>query len=103
MVVSNEPGHYEEGKFGIRIENLLLVQDFKHPEDEELDRRGFYCMTVIPYSTKLLKMDLLNRDNIEFINAYHARCLHEVSPILQKHGWDLGLKWLEKRCQPIRN
>ena len=95
MVVTNEPGYYEEGAFGIRIENQMVVQDkFK-------GFQGFLNMTVVPYERKLFKMDLIGQNYIDYINEYHQRCLKQVGPILKEMGWFLGLDWLEKNCQHI--
>ncbi len=47
-------------------------------------------MTVVPYCTKLLKMDLLSKVYIDYINAYHERCMKEVGAILKSKGWELG-------------
>ena len=49
-----------------------------------------------------MKMDLLSKADIEYINNYHKRCYKEVSPILIKHNWKLGLKWLESNTNPIK-
>ena len=96
MICSNEPGHYEDGKFGIRVENLLTV------EKNKKGLLGFFALTRVPYCKKLLKMDLLSKADIEYINAYHAKCLKEISPILKKYNWIEGLKWLKNETKPIK-
>ena len=63
--MSNEPGYYEEGAFGIRIENDLLV------EKKREGFLGFLNMTLVPYCAKLLKKDILSRFDLKYINDYH--------------------------------
>ena len=58
-------------------------------------------MTSVPYDRKLFKMDMISKDYIDYINAYHQRCLKDVGPILKEMGWDLGYQWLVKHCKPI--
>jgi len=62
---------------------------------------GFNVMTAVPYARNLLRMDLLSKADIQYINKFHERCYKEVSPILNKHNWKLGLKWIEKLTKPI--
>jgi len=95
QVVSNEPGYYEEGAFGIRIENDLLVEKKKE------GFLGFLNLSVIPYCKKLLNLDLLSKRDINFINAFHQRCVKEVEPILKEKKWELGLKWLHAQAEKI--
>ncbi len=59
-------------------------------------------MTVVPYCTKLLKMDLLSKVYIDYINAYHERCMKEVGAILKSKGWELGYQWLFEQTKPIK-
>jgi Xaa-Pro aminopeptidase len=72
MIISNEPGYYENNHFGIRIENLLLVQ--KVNELESYNGREFYkfeSLTLIPIQIKMIKLELLTLDEREYINNYH--------------------------------
>ncbi len=95
--MSNEPGFYQEGEkgFGIRIENVILVEEVMEKF------LGFYNMTLVPYCKNLLKADLLSRNDIKYINEYHERCLKEVGPILKEMKWDLGYQWLVKHTKPM--
>lgn len=78
MCVSDEPGFYKEGEFGIRIENVIMCQ--KHPVHE-----GFYMwenLTVAPYARALIDKDLLSPRDIRFIDGFHAKCLEKLTPLL---------------------
>ena len=79
MIVSNEPGFYREGEYGIRIENLLLVTPPEDIPDGERPMMGFETLTLAPYDRMLIDLALLREDEIAWINAYHARVLGELS------------------------
>lgn len=77
MIVTNEPGYYEPGKYGIRIENMLVVVT---------DSEGlltFENMTLCPYDKNLLDLSLLSQSDRAFINEYHERVWKLVSPHLE--------------------
>ncbi len=67
MVVSNEPGYYLEDHFGIRIENVIFVKEY----EEDKTKICFENFTMVPYENTLLDLDLLSRDIINYINAFH--------------------------------
>lgn len=92
MVLSNEPGYYEEGAFGIRTENLVIVQ----PAAKE-GWLKFETVTLFPINTSLIVQPLLTRDQLEWINAYNARVLAEVGPLVE--GEELA--WLEEACKTL--
>ncbi len=96
MILSNEPGYYKAGEFGIRIENLILTvqQDIEGAEGEYL---GFECLTFVPIDRTLIEETLLTADEINWWNDYHARVWDILSP--QMDGEDLA--WLEKHCAPL--
>ena len=96
MILSNEPGYYKPGEFGIRIENLVLVEKREIPgmEGEWL---GFETLTLVPIDKTLVDRDLLSEAELEWWNNYHARVLEVLAPQLQ--GEDLA--WLEKACEPL--
>jgi len=96
MILSNEPGYYKAGEFGIRIENLILTvqQDIEGPEGEYL---GFECLTFVPIDRTLVEVTLLTADEINWWNDYHAKIWDILSP--QMDGEDLA--WLEKHCAPL--
>ena len=87
-VISNEPGFYLAGKYGIRIENLLAV------EDRENGFLGFRDLTLFPYDKKLIDKTLLTAEEVEQINTYHNHILKELSPYLEKPQQE----WLKVLC-----
>lgn len=84
MVVSNEPGFYKTGGFGIRIENLVMVQSIKMPKSAERKMLGFETLTCAPYDLRLIDTALLNVNEIAWINAYHAWVKVSLSKNLDK-------------------
>ena len=96
MILSNEPGYYKTGEYGIRIENLVLVVE--HPvEGAEKETLRFETLTFAPIERRLIKKDMLSPSELEWLNAYHAQVLEKIGPRLE--GDDLA--WLEKACAPI--
>ena len=79
MCVSDEPGYYHAGEFGIRIENVVMVQ--KHPKYE--NHYFFENLTTAPYCRELIDTSLLGADMIRFINQFHYRCLEVLTPLLK--------------------
>ena len=79
MIVSNEPGYYQEGKFGIRIENLIIVQ-----EDEKSECYYFENLTLCPYDLNLIKFELLSNTDKQHINNYHQRVYDTLKPMLKE-------------------
>lgn len=96
MILSNEPGYYKQGHFGIRIENLVLVER-REIAGAEGDYLGFETLTFVPIDRRLVDTDMLNPEEVEWWNAYHTRVLDILSP--QLVGDDLA--WLEGQCAPI--
>ena len=72
MILSNEPGYYKAGAYGIRIENLVLVET-RAIEGAEREMRGFETLTLAPFDRTLIDVPLLTPDEIAWIDAYHAR------------------------------
>lgn len=102
MFLSNEPGYYEDGKFGIRLENIELVVPAKTPYNHK--NRGFLTfetVTLVPIQTSLLDVSMLTDKEIEYLNNYHKKCLEVLRPLLQGPGNLQALKWLEKQTLPI--
>lgn len=95
MILSNEPGYYREGAFGIRIENLIVVQEAE--SEPGRDMLGFDTLTLCPIDTRLIDPGAMSRDEINWLNAYHARVRDELSPLLE--GRDLD--WLTRATEPV--
>ena len=103
MVISNEPGYYLDGHWGIRIENLVVVQPHTLPngEPEPPSSRGFLRfehITLVPIQTKLIDPELLSPAEREWVNSYHDEVLTKLRPVLEKMGDQRALRWLEKEC-----
>lgn len=88
MVLSNEPGYYREGQYGIRIENLIVVRESEVGEGKFLE---FETLTLAPIDKRLIDTGLLDRDELNWLNAYHARVRAEIGPRLSGHDRE----WLE--------
>ena len=96
MIVSNEPGYYKAGEFGIRIENLVCVEPRK-VKGAERDMLGFEIMTLVPIDTSLIAPKLLDAEERRWFNAYHARVRRSLWPYLEG---DVR-KWLKNATKPI--
>lgn len=97
MIVSNEPGYYKAGAWGIRIENLQVVTEARAIPGGEREMLGFETLTLAPLDKRLIVTDLLTGQERGWVDAYHARVLSEVGPLLD--GDDR--LWLEKACLPL--
>ncbi len=91
MIISNEPGYYETGEYGIRIENLVLVQKNAN------DNLFFETITLAPISTDLIVSDMLSETETEWLNNYHARVLKTLSPLLD----EVEKVWLTAATQEV--
>jgi Xaa-Pro aminopeptidase len=96
MFLSNEPGYYKAGEYGIRIENLVLVVE-KAIAGAEQQMLAFETLTFSPIERTLILPKLLTQNELAWLNDYHARVLAIVGPLLS--GDDL--QWLEAKCAPV--
>jgi Xaa-Pro aminopeptidase len=93
MILSNEPGYYREGHYGIRIENLMLVVPHINP-----GFLSFETLTLVPYCRSLMTISLLTPAEKYWINAYHARIVSKLKP----HLHDENVRdWLRYHTQPL--
>lgn len=95
MVTSDEPGIYLEGKFGIRLENLILC--VKREKTGYGQFMGFEPLTFVPFDRDLIEPRLLDSKEREFLNNYHRRVYENISPYLDKDEKE----WLENECSEI--
>lgn len=96
MILSNEPGYYREGAFGIRIENLVRV--IKAPDlGDNRDQLAFQTLTLCPIDKRLIDTGMMSAGEIAWLNAYHAKCQRALSPLVSE---DAGA-WLAAACAPI--
>jgi Xaa-Pro aminopeptidase len=97
MILSNEPGFYKQNEFGIRIENLLLIHEAKAVDGGERPMLGFETLTLCPIERRLIDTKLLTRDELHWLDTYHARVLKEVGDHLSGDE----LTWLRQACAPF--
>lgn len=82
MVLSNEPGYYKTGEYGIRIENLIAVVPGPRPKGSERDLLAFETLTLAPIDLRLVEVGLLDAGEIDWLNAYHDKVRSALSPLL---------------------
>ncbi|MBB4210941.1 Xaa-Pro aminopeptidase [Rhodothalassium salexigens DSM 2132] len=96
MIVSNEPGYYREGAYGIRLENLELVTEVADGPGE-IDLLGFETLTLAPYDRRLIDAAALTADERAWVDAYHARVRAALSPHLPADT----AAWLAEQTAPL--
>ena len=96
MICSNEPGYYKPGAFGIRIENLVLIEE-RRIDAMEGRWLGFETLTFVPLDRKLIARELLTMDEIAWVDGYHTKVRAILAPRLT--GEDLA--WVERETQPL--
>lgn len=96
MILSNEPGYYKTGGYGIRIENLVLVEE-RAIDGAEGEWLGFETLTLVPIDRTLVDRSLLTNAEIVWWNAYHAQVREVLAPQLEGGA----LAWLEAACNPL--
>ncbi len=97
MIISNEPGYYKEGHYGIRIENLIAVTEETPIEAGDEPMLGFETLTLAPIDRDLIDTDLLTDDERGWLNSYHARVLDQIGPALD----GTTRAWLEQVTAPL--
>jgi Xaa-Pro aminopeptidase len=97
MLVSNEPGYYREGYYGIRIENLLAVNAAQEAEGGEVPMMSFETLTLAPFDRRLIMPELLSPGERQWVDAYHARVNGEISPALDARE----RRWLKATAAPL--
>ena len=95
MVISNEPGYYREGSFGMRCENLVVVEPVE--QSGEIERYAFRNLTLVPFDKRLLLTDLLSDEEKQWWNDYHSEVFLTMAPSLQGKE----LLWLEQATAAI--
>ncbi|WOC17011.1 aminopeptidase P family protein [Pseudochrobactrum sp. MP213Fo] len=90
MIISNEPGYYRPGKFGIRIENLIAVNEPQMVDGGDIAMHSFETLTFCPIDRKLIDISLLNQDELSWLNDYHAQTRDKLLP----HCSDEERNWL---------
>ena len=98
MILSNEPGYYKEGAYGIRIENLQFVTEPSAIPGGEREMLGFETLTLAPMDRRLIVVELLTPQERAQMDAYHARVLAVVGPRIEQPE---VRAWLEAACAPL--
>jgi Xaa-Pro aminopeptidase len=97
MIISNEPGFYLSGEYGIRIENLVLVREPESVPGGQKKLLSFETLTLAPIDRSLVDPTMMSRDEIAWLDAYHARVLAEIGPLLD----DADRNWLTRATAPM--
>jgi Xaa-Pro aminopeptidase len=97
MVVSNEPGYYKTGHYGIRIENLQAVTELAELRSGERKTLGFETLTLAPIDRRLIDTAMLTKDEINWLNNYHARVCEALRPMVDAEA----VKWLIEATKAI--
>lgn len=100
MIVSNEPGYYEEGNFGIRIENLLEV--IEKPDLCSFGGKGFLGfrkLTYIPIQQKMIALEMLTERELNWLNQYHTEVKDKIGPLLTSRK---AREWLNIQTRLIK-
>jgi len=100
MTVSNEPGYYADGDYGIRIENVVIVREAQTLHNfGDKGYLGFEHVTMAPMGRNLIDVSLLSVEEREWVDAYHKEVWEKVSPLLE--GDARARAWLQRECAPL--
>ena len=97
MILSNEPGYYKPGGYGIRIENLVAVKEIETPPGGERELLGFENLTRVPLDRQLIDLAMLSDDERAWIDAYHALVRADLEPILEGSS----TAWMIEKTEPL--
>ena len=97
QILSNEPGYYKEGDYGIRIENMILVVRDRELSKPEKTWYHFETMTLCPIERRLIDPHLLSPGEKAWLNAYHTRVEKTLSPFLES----AERSWLHRACKTV--
>ncbi len=97
MILSNEPGYYKSGAYGVRIENLMLVVEGPQVDASEKPLNAFETLTLAPIDRRLIVREMLTAAEIAWLDAYHARVFDELAPLCDAPTKE----WLTAATQPI--
>lgn len=97
MILSNEPGYYKAGAYGIRLENLIVVTEPQAIPGGDKPMHGFETLTLAPFDRRLIVAEMLTAEERAWLDAYHARVVAEIGPMLG----DEDQAWLEGMAGPV--
>ncbi|NML73189.1 aminopeptidase P family protein [Rhizobium sp. S-51] len=98
MILSNEPGYYRPGAFGIRIENLVYVREAEAIEGGDMPMLGFETLTYVPIDKYLVVTELLTREELRWLDDYHGRTRDELMPLMHD---EKAKAWLARATEPF--
>ncbi|XP_053397109.1 xaa-Pro aminopeptidase 1-like isoform X1 [Mercenaria mercenaria] len=102
MFYSDEPGYYEDGKFGIRLENIVYVKKVETKYSMKgVTMLGMETVTLFPYETHLIDYSKMSGKQISWLNAYNAKTLEKVGKLLKDQDAMEAYEWVEKRTKKI--
>uniref|UniRef100_A0A336MJJ6 CSON002645 protein n=2 Tax=Culicoides sonorensis TaxID=179676 RepID=A0A336MJJ6_CULSO len=101
MFLSNEPGYYEDGQFGIRLEDIVLVKQANSKWFKTQGALTFETITMCPIQTKMIDVSLLTENELQTLNNYHALVFNTLKPLLEKIGDHRTLEWLTRETRAI--
>ncbi|HEY4861263.1 MAG TPA: M24 family metallopeptidase, partial [Xanthobacteraceae bacterium] len=97
MILSNEPGYYKDGAYGIRIENLQLVVEAPAVADAEKPLNAFEPLTLLPIDQRLVMVEMLDPEERMWLDRYHARVMQTLAPLLDTRT----AAWLAAATRPL--
>jgi len=99
-VISDEPGYYEDGKFGIRIENMVVVREVETEHQfGEKPYLGFERVTLVPHCRKLIDVTLLTQEERDFVDDYHKEVWEKTNGFFEEGS--LAWRWLKRETEPL--
>lgn len=100
-VLSNEPGYYEDGEFGIRIENIFIVKNVEDTAYKLKDKKflGFENVTMVPYCSNLIDSSLLTQREKDWVNEMNRQTIEKTRNLLQDDA--RALDWLKRNTEPL--
>jgi Xaa-Pro aminopeptidase len=103
MIVTNEPGYYEDGQFGIRIENCMIVvrADTRYQYSSTVNFLRFEPLTLVPIQREFIDVSLLSIDELNWLNEYHAKCASIIGDQLKKLNKINIYNWLIEQTKPF--
>jgi len=101
MICSNEPGYYKAGEYGIRIENLVLIEERHIEGADEGTWLGFENLTWVPMDRTLIEPALLSPEERAWVDEYHATCREILGARVAEMGDERAADWLERHTQPL--
>ena len=97
MLVSNEPGYYKPNAFGIRLENVVMVEPLPPTEGAEMKVLGLSTLSLAPFDRRLIDKTMLTLREKAWLDGYHARIKRIISPLVDC----ATAEWLSKACAPL--